>query len=60
MSNMLNKRHALAKLRVELERREERMCRQCGRFGYLIQKCRNGEKQKKKMVGGNRFKVLKS
>jgi len=27
MSNMLKKRHALAKLRAELEEREERMCR---------------------------------
>jgi len=27
MSNMLNQRYALAKLRAELERREERICR---------------------------------
>jgi len=35
MSNMLNQRQALAKLRAELEGREERMCRCCGRFGHL-------------------------
>jgi len=60
MSNMLNKRHALAKLRVELEERKGRLCRHCGRFRHLVQKCRSGEEQKKKAVVGNKFKVLKS
>ena len=32
MSNMLNERHALAKLRAELE---GRLYRHCGRFGHL-------------------------
>ena len=36
------------------------MCRQCGRFGHLTWKCRNGEEQKKKTVVGNRFEVLKN
>jgi len=35
MSDMLNQRHALAKLRTELEGREGRLCRQCGKFGHL-------------------------
>jgi len=35
ISDMLNKRHALAKLRAELEEREERLYRHCGRFGHL-------------------------
>ena len=60
MSNMLNQRQALAKLRAELEGREGRLCRQCGRFRHLAQKCRSGEEQKKKTVMGNRFEVLKS
>ena len=59
ISNMLNKRHALAKLRVELEEREGRLCRHCGRFGHIVQKCRSGEKEKKKVVVENRFEVLK-
>ena len=60
MNNMLNQRHALAKLRAELEGREGRICRKCGRFRHLAQKYRSGEEQKKKAVGGNRFEVLKS
>ena len=60
MSDMLNQRCALAKLRAELEGREGRICRKCGRFRHLAQKCRSEEEQEKKAVGGNRFKVVKS
>jgi len=60
MSNMLNERCALAKLRAELEGREGRLCRRCGRFGHLTWKCKSGEEQKRKAVVENRFKVLKS
>ena len=61
MSDMLNKRHALTKLRAELEGREGRLCRCCRRFGHLIRKYKSGEGQKKKRtVEENRFEVLKS
>jgi len=60
MSNMLNKRRALAKLRAELEGREGRLCRKCGGFGHLAWKCRKKREQKKRMVGGNRFEPLRS
>jgi len=60
MSDMLNQRHALTKLRAELEGREGRICRKCRRFEHLTQKYRSGEEQEKKAVRGNRFKVLKS
>jgi len=35
MSDMLNQRCTLAKLRAELEGREGRLYRQCGKFGHL-------------------------
>jgi len=60
MSNMLNQRQALAKLRAELEGREGKLCRQYGKFGHLAWNCRSREEQKKKTVGDNRFEVLKS
>jgi len=60
MSDMLNQRRALAKLRAELEEREGRICRKCGRFRHLTRKCRNREELKKKTVGGNKFEMLAS
>jgi len=60
MSNMLNQRQALAKLRAELEGREGRLCRKCGDFGHLIWKCKRGEERKRIMTVGNKFEVLRS
>ena len=60
LSNMLNQRWALTKLRAELEEREEKLCRQCEKFGHLIWNCRSKGEQRKKTKGGNRFEVLGS
>jgi len=59
MSDMLNKRCTLTKLRTELEGREERLCRQCGRFRYHAWNCKSREEQKK-TVTANRFEALGS
>jgi len=58
MSDMLNQRWALAKLRVELEGREGKLCRRCRKFGHLTRNYRCREEQKKKMVTSNKFEVL--
>ena len=60
LSNMLNQRWALTKLRAELERREGRLYRQCRKFGHLTWNCRREREQKKKEEKGNKFEVLRS
>jgi len=61
LSNLLREKCALAKLRVELERRKEKLCRSCKGFRHLAQNCRNrkgGEKGAE--MPQNKFEVLKS
>jgi len=60
MSDMLNQRCALAKLRAELEGRDGRIYRRCGKFGHLTWRCRRAEEQKKEEIATNRFEALKS
>jgi len=60
MSNMLNERRALTKLRAELKGREGRICRKCGRFGHLARKYRSREEWRKEKVVTNRFEALGS
>jgi len=60
LSNMLNQRQALTKLRAELEGREGKLCRQCGKFRYLTRNCRSREESKKSTMRGNKFEVLRS
>jgi len=61
MSNLLNEKRALAKLRAELEGRKEKLCRCCKKFGYLARNCRNkGRKEKGIVVFQNKFEILNS
>jgi len=59
MSNLLNKKHAFAKLRVELEGRRGKLCQCCKGLGHLAQNYRNGkEKEKGAAIPQNKFEVL--
>jgi len=61
MSNLLNEKHALAKLRAELEGRRGKLCRSCKGFRHLVQNCRNGkEEEKGAEMPQNKFEVLRS
>ena len=61
ISNLLNQKHAFAKLKAELEERKEKICQCCIRFRHLAQNCRNKkEERKRKSISQNKFKVLAS
>jgi len=60
MSGMLNQQRTLAKLRAEIEEREERVCWGCRRFGYLAYNYRNTKEAKGKPVLQNRFEMTVS
>jgi len=60
MSNLLNQKHTLAKLRAELEGKRERICQCCKRFGHLACNCRNKKEVKGKLIPQNKFEVIAS
>jgi len=61
MSNLLKERCSLAKLREELERRKEKLCKSCKKFGYLAYNCRNRRKEEKRETTPlNKFEMLSS
>jgi len=61
MSNLLKEKHALTKLRKELEGRKRKICRSCKGFRYLAHNCRNKrEREKRTVIPQNKFEVLGS
>jgi len=51
MSRILNQQHALAKLRIEIEKKKERVYWECKRFRHLAYNYRNRkEKMKRKLA----------
>jgi len=61
LSNLLRKKCALAKLRVELEGRKGKLCRSCKGFGHLARNCKNRrEEEKETEMSQNKFEILKS
>jgi len=61
MSNLLNEKCALAKLRAELKERKGKLCRCCKKFRHLAQNCRNkNEKEKGATMSQNKFEILSS
>jgi len=61
ISNLLNEKRTLTKLRAELEGRKGKLCRCYKKFGHLARNCRNKERKGK---GGatpkNKFEILLS
>jgi len=61
LSNLLKEKRALTKLRVELERRKGKLCRNCRGFRHLARNCRKGKKEEKGVATPqNKFKILSS
>jgi len=61
MSNLLNEKCTLAKLRAELEGRKGKLCQCCKKFGHLARNCRNkGKEEKGIVIPQNKFEILKS
>jgi len=61
MSNLLNEKRTLAKLRAELEGRRGKLCQYCKGFGHLAHNCRNKkEGEKGTTIPKNKFEILKT
>ena len=61
LSNLLNEKHALAKLRAELEGRKGKLCQGCKKFGHLARNYRNRRGEEKgTVVPQNKFEILSS
>jgi len=61
ISNLLNEKHALTKLRAKLEGRKGKLCRSCRGFRHLAQNCRNKrEEEKGTVIPQNKFEILRN
>ena len=61
LSNLLREKYALTKLRIELEGRKRKLCRNCRGFRHLARNCRKGKKEEKEIaIPQNKFEILSS
>jgi len=61
MSNLLNEKHTLAKLRAELEGKKGKLYQYYKKFRYLVHNCKSKEKKEKGIIiPQNEFEVLRS
>ena len=61
MSNLLNQKHALTKLRAKLKGKKEQEYWNCKGFRYLVWNCRNKKgKEERGTAPQNKFEVLSS
>jgi len=60
ISNLLEEKCTLTKLRKELKRSRRKLYRSCKEFGHLAHNCRNKEGEKETTTLQNKFEVLSS
>jgi len=61
MSSLLKEKHALTKLREELEGRKGKLCRGCKGFRHLARNCKKRKEEEKGVViPQNKFEILSS
>jgi len=61
LRNLLREKHALTKLRVKLEGRRGKLCKDYKGFGHLARNCRKRKEEEKGVsMPQNKFEILSS